>query len=56
MSGADPDLVVRAWRAVVGGTLRPCSVGVRRTWLRGRPCPSPADGEPAGRLLGRAET
>jgi allantoinase len=29
MSGADLDLVVRARRAVVGGALRPCSVGVR---------------------------
>jgi dihydroorotase-like cyclic amidohydrolase len=29
MSGADLDLVVRAWRAVVAGALRSCSVGVR---------------------------
>ena len=29
MSAANLDLVVRARRAVVGGTLRPCSVGVR---------------------------
>jgi allantoinase len=29
---------------------------VRRTWLRGRPCPSPADGEPTGRLLRRTES
>jgi hypothetical protein len=28
---------------------------VHRTWLRGRPCPSPADSEPAGRLLRRTE-
>jgi dihydroorotase-like cyclic amidohydrolase len=28
---------------------------VRRTWLRGRPCPSPADGEPTGRLIRRTE-
>ena len=28
---------------------------VRRTWLRGRPCPSLVDGEPAGRLLRRNE-
>ena len=29
MSGAELDLVVRARRAMVGGALRPCSVGVR---------------------------
>jgi allantoinase len=95
----DLDLVVRARRAVVGGALRPCSVGVRdgrivagagyeaaldaaevtdlaadevllpglvdthvhvnepgrRAWLRGRPCPSSVDDEPAGRLIRRTE-
>jgi hypothetical protein len=49
MSGADLDLVVRARRAVRDGALR-------RTWLRGRPCPSAADGEPAGRLITRTGT
>jgi len=29
---------------------------VRRVWLRGRPCPSPADDERAGRLIRRAES
>jgi dihydroorotase-like cyclic amidohydrolase len=29
---------------------------VRRTWLRGRPCPSAADGEPTGRLITRTGT
>ena len=108
MSAANPDLVVRARRAVVDGALRPASVGVRAgrivavtgydaapdaaevtdlapdevllpglvdthvhvnepgrtewegfatgvvrsTWLRGRL----VDGEPAGRLLRRAES
>jgi allantoinase len=28
---------------------------VRRTWLRGLPCPAPADGEPAGRLITRTQ-
>ncbi len=46
MNGADLDLVVRAYDGKrLTGT-------VRRTWLRGQP----ADGEPAGRLITRAET
>jgi len=49
MSAANPDLVVRARRAVVDGALRACSVGVRAGRLRGRL----VDGEPAGRRLGR---